>query len=119
MPPANDTTFVTYGPSPAPMVKPIPASLRGNMAPVQLEILVPDADAQVWVEGVLTRTKGMQRIFATPDLEKGYTYSYTVRVAWLQSGQQVTSERQVQVIPGVSKTIDFTGPDLPPPSFGQ
>jgi uncharacterized protein (TIGR03000 family) len=86
------------------------------IAPVQLEVLVPDANAQLFVDGTLTSTKGNDRIFVTAPLEMGYAYAYNVRVVWNQDGQQVVRERQVQVAPGVSRTIDFNIPDLPSPS---
>ena len=87
-----------------------------SMAPVQLEVVVPDPNAKLWVDGQLTSTRGRERVFVTSPLERGYAYTYVVRVAWNQAGSVMSQERQVQVTPGISRTVDFNAPDLAAPS---
>jgi uncharacterized protein (TIGR03000 family) len=77
-------------------------------APVQLEVLVPDSQARVWVDGKLTSSTGGDRIYTTAPLETGYTYAYNVRVEWNRGGHEVAVERQVKVVPGRLNKVDFT-----------
>ena len=43
-----------------------------------------------------------------PALERGGTYTYTVRAAWNDGGQMVSSERVVNVTAGSQAVVDFT-----------
>ena len=112
------TTYAGFG-SPNPGTNaslarpPYAAQANSNMAPVQLEVMVPDSDAQVWVEGVLTKTRGRDRIYVTAPLEKGYAYTYNIRAVWYQEGQEIALDRRVQITPGTARLVDFTIPDLP------
>jgi len=70
-------------------------------------VLVPRADATIWFNGAATTQQGMERSFATPPLDSGASYSYTVRARWMENGQAVERERRVNVQPGQSATVDF------------
>jgi uncharacterized protein (TIGR03000 family) len=81
-----------------------PALLARNIA--QIEMRLPNPDAEVKFDGQLTRQKGVMRIFTTPPLDG--TYTYQVTAAWQQDGQRLTRERTISVRPGASVMLDFT-----------
>jgi uncharacterized protein (TIGR03000 family) len=85
---------------------------------VNMKVIVPTADAQVWFENKATTQQGMERFFHSPSLDPGYTYAYTVKARWIEGGQTVTRERQVNVQAGQNILVDFdqkTGESVPPP----
>ena len=51
---------------------------------------------------------GQKRIFTSPALESGYSYSYRVTASWMDNGQEVRLERVVPVAPGRISNVDFT-----------
>jgi uncharacterized protein (TIGR03000 family) len=69
-------------------------------------VIVPHADAEVWFNSQATTQRGTQRYFQTPPLEFG-NYTYTVRARWMDNGQPVEQQRQVQVQGGQDVTVDF------------
>lgn len=85
-----------------------PAAPAGNT--VWVQVLLPDPDAQVWVDGAETSSRGMTRVFESPELKPGKTYTYTVRASWTRAGQSVTEERKVGVVAGKISVADFTRP---------
>jgi uncharacterized protein (TIGR03000 family) len=89
------------------------ASLFGNLsearaqageAPAVINATVP-ADAQVWIDGTATTQTGTQRVFTSPPLATGKTYSYQVRVV---SGDR-DDTRKVVVQAGQRVAVNFTG----------
>jgi uncharacterized protein (TIGR03000 family) len=95
MPPASDTT-------------------------ARLEVLVPDATAQVQLDGNRTRSTGTVRYYESPPLPGGKEYSYRVTASWNKDGKPVNAELNVGVTPGKVTVVDFTQPQgpeapLPPP----
>jgi len=101
LPPAyyNDVTpyVVDNGSPPAPA-----------MAPIYLQIIVPDPLAQVWIDGQLTTATGTVRNYTAAAEPVGYTYSYDIRVLWIDNGAQRVVERHVNVVPGVLSRVDMT-----------
>jgi uncharacterized protein (TIGR03000 family) len=98
-------------------IVPAQADLNGPLAgeatapavsTARIEVRLPVADAQVWVAGRATSSRGLVRIFESPALAPGNTYRYTLRATWLQNGQPVTEERQVNVTAGEVSVADFT-----------
>jgi uncharacterized protein (TIGR03000 family) len=78
---------------------------------VMARILVPEANAKLWIEGQEMSSTGLNRSFASPPLEPGYGYTYTFRAQWTENGKQKDETRVVQVRPGDRITADFTHPD--------
>lgn len=72
-----------------------------------VRVLVPRADAKVWFDGALTSQQGMDRVFNSPPLDPNSTYSYTIRARWMENGQSIERERQLNVRPGQSVIADF------------
>jgi len=71
-----------------------------------LEVIVPDPQAHVWINGSPTTTTGADRTYVTTP-PAGSTIPYTVRATWNQNGKEVAAERQIQVIPGRTNRIEF------------
>jgi uncharacterized protein (TIGR03000 family) len=81
-------------------------------------VTVPTADAQVWFDNAPTTQRGTQRTFHSPPLESGSNYTYTIKARWTENGQPMEQQRQVQVQPGQSVSVDFrgnSGESLPTP----
>jgi uncharacterized protein (TIGR03000 family) len=78
-----------------------------GMSPVWLRVRVPEANARVWVDGHLTQQTGTARDYVSPPVQAGKAYSYTVKAAWMDNGQEVTRERTVSVSPGQETTVSF------------
>jgi len=49
---------------------------------VRFEITVPYENAVVFFDGVKTKQTGTKRVFMTPPMEEGKTYSVTIAVQW-------------------------------------
>src|SRR5262249_19013297 len=75
---------------------------------VLLHVTVPRPDDRVWVEDQLTQSSGNERMFISPPLEPGSSYTYTVRATWMENGREVSQERKIPVTPGREVTLDFT-----------
>jgi len=76
----------------------------------QIRVLVPDANAKVWFDGALTQQTGNDRSYHTGTLAPGGSYSYRIRAAWFENGQEVIQEQVVPVNPGRASVVDFTRP---------
>jgi uncharacterized protein (TIGR03000 family) len=74
-------------------------------------VLVPDANAKLWIEGQEMNATGLNRTFFSPPIEPGYGYTYTFRAQWTDNGKQKEETRVLQVRPGDRITADFTHPD--------
>ena len=73
----------------------------------RVRVLLPNPDARVWFDGVLTQQTGTDRLYNTPPLDPGATNNYRVRASWIQSGQEMTQERILAVTPGAQAVVDF------------
>jgi len=73
-----------------------------------ITVLVPNVDAEVWFDGSPTTQRGMERMFHSPGLQQGGFY--TIRARWNENGRAMDQQRQVQVQPGQSVTVNFRGP---------
>jgi len=77
-----------------------------------ITVRVPNADAQVWFDDKPTAQRGMERMFQTPGLQSGGTY--TIKARWMEDGRTIDQQRQVQVQPGRTITVDFHRDQAPP-----
>jgi uncharacterized protein (TIGR03000 family) len=93
-------------PSPAAAAAPVP-EVRTYRARIQ--VVLPDPEAQVWLEGQKSDQTGATQLLQTPELEMGRIYGYTVKATFTKAGRQVTEERKVQILPGTALVlVDFT-----------
>ena len=57
-------------------------------------------NAKIWVGGDATTSAGNLRTYNSPALIPGKSYSYTVRVDWIEEGKQVSQTHEVSVKAG-------------------
>ena len=87
------------------------ATDRTNADTALVNVRLPDAGAEVWIEGKATRQQGTEREFISPPLDPARTYTYEVRARWTDSNGQAHDEtRTVRVQPGQQVTVDFSQP---------
>jgi uncharacterized protein (TIGR03000 family) len=75
-----------------------------------LRVRLPSADAVVWANGVRMGETGTVRVFNTPPLTPGKSYSYDVRVRWMGPAGVEEQTRTVRVRPEDTTVADFTTP---------
>lgn len=71
-----------------------------------IEIDVPE-NAKVFVNGKRTTSTGTERKFVSRGLQRGYTYTYTIRVEDEIDGQLVTETKTVRVTAGQDAKLAF------------
>jgi uncharacterized protein (TIGR03000 family) len=74
---------------------------------VRLQVIVPDPNAELLIQGERMNTMGPTRTFISPDLQPGQSYSYTLTMRRGGGGEE---RRTVDVQPGSTYTIDFSRP---------
>jgi uncharacterized protein (TIGR03000 family) len=79
----------------------------------QIIVTVPDANAQVWVEGRLMSAMGKERTFVSPPLQPGITYRYEIRARWGDEQETVERTRRVPIRMGERVQVDFSRPPSP------
>ena len=86
----------------------------------QINVTLPKGNAKVWVDNnLMSAGSGTRRMFTSPALERGYTYSYRVRASWMENGQVVQVERAVPIVPGQTAAVDFTTVNTSQMPFAQ
>jgi uncharacterized protein (TIGR03000 family) len=86
---------------------------------VNVTVLVPTADAQVWFENKLTTQRGLERLYESPPLTPNHSHTYTIKARWMENGKTVNQERQVNVQAGQNITVNFrekAREDVPAPT---
>jgi uncharacterized protein (TIGR03000 family) len=90
---------------------------QANDSKARLLVIVPP-DARVFVDDQPTRQMGFERLFISPPLEQG-TYTYTVRVTWMQNGREMSREKKVKVQPDQLSRADFVAQQGAPGQYGS
>lgn len=85
----------------------VPANTRQA---VMMTVMVPKADAEVFINDTATTSTGTERQFESPALDPAQKYHYTIRAQWMENGKRVEQKREVPVTAGQSVTVDFTKP---------
>jgi uncharacterized protein (TIGR03000 family) len=89
-----------------------------NMARVTVK--VPSPDAKVEFGDKWTKQTGTTRLFVSPPLEAGYTYTYHITARWTDNGgREIERERNVKVQPGQQVSVDFSQPLQQPETSGK
>lgn len=88
----------------------IPASATAPDDKARIEVRLPSANAQVWLDGVRMTQTGISRRFVTPELDPKSRYSYEIKVRW-DNGSSQEDTRRVSVRAGDSLMVDFTTKD--------
>jgi uncharacterized protein (TIGR03000 family) len=74
---------------------------------INLRVLVPDANARIWIENQEMSIQGTERLFFSPPVETGKTYTYTVKASWMENGKEVTREKKQDVSAGQEYFVNF------------
>jgi uncharacterized protein (TIGR03000 family) len=110
------SAFNPFAPSLAPVITtsalwPAPNGAApeqlGPPAPAKVEVIVPDPLAEVFFDGQKTNRTGTMRVYDTPTLTPGKTYSYQVRAHWTQDGRTIDQQRTVIVSAGATTVVNF------------
>jgi len=83
-----------------------------NMAATLTIHVAPDA--KIWFEDAATQQTGEWRTFASPPLEGGQTFHYTIHAVWNENGKTMDQIRTVEVRAGQTTNIDFLKPEPTP-----
>jgi uncharacterized protein (TIGR03000 family) len=75
-----------------------------------IEVKLPDSSADVWFQGERTSRTGPVRVFRTPPLVLGRSYTYDVLALWGEGSASTKELRKVPVRAGDRLTVDFTAP---------
>jgi uncharacterized protein (TIGR03000 family) len=76
----------------------------------RVEVLLPDANADLWLNGQKMSATGASRLFYTPPLEPGRVYHNDLTASWNQDGRRVNAQRKADVCAGDAYVVDFTRP---------
>src|SRR5262245_62941266 len=77
----------------------------GPRAQASLRVLLPEADAELRIDGRPTQQTGTSRLFVTPLLPLGGTHTYTLTATWEPNNYtKVIRTRTVKVKPGDRKS---------------
>jgi len=98
----------SYLPSTPSFAAPSTEVVKRGPAQSYVHIVLADSNAKVWFDNAATKASGADRVFETPALQRGSTYHYHVKATWTVNGRQMTRERDIDVIPGETTTIDFS-----------
>ena len=75
-----------------------------------IHVFVPNADAEVFLNGQKMRGSGKDRRFVTPPLEPNRTYQYFVTARLKRGDEPVTEYRKIFLDAGGYNVADFTRP---------
>jgi uncharacterized protein (TIGR03000 family) len=107
------SVYPSTGIVPAPsvqIVEAVPVTTPEGQPCIKLHVLVPDADAEIWISTTETKQKGTERIFESPPLEAGMSYKYELIAKWKDNGQEKAESRTVLGQAGQTIMIDFSKP---------
>lgn len=74
----------------------------------QVEVDVPDANAEVWFNGKKTTSHGKRRFFTSPPLDRGANHVVAVRATWREGGQNMMVERTINLTAGTLVRVEFS-----------
>ena len=72
-----------------------------------LTVAVPNSSATVTVNGHSTSSEGTVRQFMSKGLEKGYVYTYVVKIDYELNGKTFADSKEVKLRPGDTKQVVF------------
>lgn len=84
--------------------------INGTSRQARVEVILPDANAELLIQDQKTNTVGARRSFVSPDLETGKTFTYTLKMQRNVGGQMQDETRSIDVQAGSVMTVDFTKP---------
>lgn len=88
-----------------PSVNSYPAPSAGCC---RMDVKLPHADAELWVNQTKTAMTGSERAFESPALAEGKEFRYELVAKWTQNGASKSDTRSVVVAGGKVVRVDFT-----------
>jgi len=82
-------------------------------APATLAVKLPE-DATLVVDETTTKSTSGERLFITPALESGKTYTYTLKATVVRDGRSVSIEEKVTVRAGEQSSVTLSVPSSAP-----
>lgn len=83
----------------------VPVSAQ-NTSVGRITLNVP-ANAEVWFDGTKTTSTGSIRVYTSPSLNPGQSYSYDIRARWEENGKPVEQTQHVSFSPGNHISLTF------------
>lgn len=74
----------------------------------RVDVILPHAEAELWVNQTKTQSSGANRTFETPELAAGKEFRYELVARWQNNGTARSDTRAVVVTSGQSVVVDFT-----------
>jgi uncharacterized protein (TIGR03000 family) len=100
------TSYQSYYPSQGIPSQGIQPAVNANMAMVEVNL---PSNAKLTFDDTATMQTGSKRLFSTPELTPGKTYSYEVRATWPGSdGKEVMRTQKVEVEAGKRAVVNFS-----------
>jgi uncharacterized protein (TIGR03000 family) len=100
---------LAYLAAPAPVARGQAPKTEAKAVKSRLKLTVPQADAELTIEGKATKTQGTSREFETPDLEAGKSFQYTFVVKWRPNNYtELTRTKSVTFKAGDPVVVDLT-----------
>jgi uncharacterized protein (TIGR03000 family) len=99
---------------------PPPVVVDNSNYKARITVLLPDQNAELFVQNQPMRSLGRIREFSTQELQVGKRYSYNITMQGNVDGHGVIETRKVEFQAGSLVTVDFTKPfvePLPPPEY--
>jgi len=96
---------------PAPVVPAPPAKVGTMAAPATIIVTLP-AEAKLSIDDAATKQTSARRVFVSPTLNPGETYSYTLKAEFVAEGKPVVQSKKVTVTAGNEATVSFSASDL-------
>jgi uncharacterized protein (TIGR03000 family) len=88
------------------------AGTRQPVSYMTLLVKVPQAGAELYVDGRKTNQTGTERIFSSPELEPGKEFQYEVTVRWVERGVVYEKKKLIVGSSGEVIPLDFTAPEV-------
>jgi uncharacterized protein (TIGR03000 family) len=76
-----------------------------NQATIRVQLA--DTNARVSFEDATTEQTGRERVFASPPLDPAKSYTYKVRMTWMEDGHEMTKTKEIKVQAGREAKVDF------------
>lgn len=93
---------------------PPPVIIENNNLKARITVLMPDPNAELFVQNQPMRTIGSIRTFSTQELQPGNRYSYNLTMQGNVNGHGVIETRKIEFAAGSLVTVDFTKPYVEP-----
>jgi uncharacterized protein (TIGR03000 family) len=84
-----------------------PSSTEATSNTAKITVHLPNADANLWIDGTMMNGTGMDRVFVTPTLTTKQKYTYEIRTRWLDGDTTIDQTRKVIFSPGDKVDVRF------------